>query len=151
MLDQHDDNVGRRDTPVVPYWLLLIGRTTYHIWAAGVSPAPVLTRKMGSNSAHRPGVLQEPHLNAILAGIFAVPLDLAVEIRDREGLGKLHAAIALDPADDVVGRGIKVRPAAMMVEFEFLAMRGHRRHDGFRGSLSTCEGRGGQNAAHDHA
>ena len=64
-------------------------------------------------------------MNAILAGIFAVPLDLSVEIGDREGLGKLHAAIALDPLDDVVGGGIKVRPAAMTVEFEFLATRGH--------------------------
>src|SRR3954452_22089350 len=90
-------------------------------------------------------------VNAILAGIFAVPLDLAVEIGDREGLGKLHAAIALDSSDDVAGRGIEVRPAAMTVEFEFLAMRGHRRHDGFRGRLSAFEGRGGQNAAHDHA
>ena len=36
-------------------------------------------------------------MNAILAGVFAVPLDLAVEIWDREGLGKLHAAVALDP------------------------------------------------------
>jgi len=30
-------------------------------------------------------------------------------------------------------------------------MRGHRRHDGFRGRLSAFEGRGGQNAARDHA
>src|SRR4029077_15902199 len=80
-----------------------------------------------------------------------VPLDLAVEIGDREGLGKFHAAIALDPPDDVVGRGIEVGPAAMTVEFEFLAMRGHRRHDGFRGSLSAFEGRCSQNAAYDHA
>jgi hypothetical protein len=43
----------------------------------------------------------------------------------------LHPAIALDPPDDVVGRGIEVRPAAMAVEFEFLPMRGHRRHNGF--------------------
>jgi hypothetical protein len=42
---------------------------------------------------------------------------------------------------------IEVRPAAMVVEFEFLAMRRHRRHDGFRGRLSAFEGRGGQNAA----
>jgi len=70
---------------------------------------------------------------------------------NREGLGKFHPAIALDPPDDVVGRGIEVGPPAMTVEFEFLAMRGHRRHDGFRGSLSVFEGRGGQNAAHDHA
>jgi hypothetical protein len=75
--------------------------------------------------------------------------------RSRSGIAKASAsftpAIALDPPDDVVGRGIEVRPAAMTVEFEFLAMRGHRRHDGFRGSLSAFEGRGGQNAAHDHA
>jgi hypothetical protein len=38
----------------------------------------------------------------------------------------------------------------MAVEFEFLAMRGHRRHNGFRGRLSAFEGRAGQNAAHDH-
>src|SRR6516165_9254331 len=59
---------------------------------------------------------------------------------NREGLGKFHPAIALDPPDDVVGRGIEVGPPAMTVEFEFLAMRGHRRHDGFRGSLSVFEG-----------
>jgi hypothetical protein len=46
---------------------------------------------------------------------------------------------------------IEVRPAAMVVEFEFLAMRRNRRHDGFRGRLSAFEGRGGQNAARDHA
>ena len=57
---------------------------------------------------------------------FAVPLDLGVEIGDREGLRKLHPALALDLPDDVVGRGVEVRPAAMAVEFEFLAMRGHR-------------------------
>jgi hypothetical protein len=69
------------------------------------------------------------------AGIFAVPLDFSVEIRDREGLGKLHAAIALEPPDDVVKRGIEVRLAAMTVEFEFLAMRADRRHDGFQAVL----------------
>ena len=79
-----------------------------------------------------------------------MPLDRAVKIGDRDGLGKFHPTIALDPPDDVVGRGIEVRPAAMTVEFEFLAMRGHRRHDGFRGRLFAVEGRGGQNAAYDY-
>src|SRR6516162_6774314 len=69
-------------------------------------------------------------VDAVLAGISAVPLYLAVEVGDREGLGKFHPAIALDPPDDVVGRGIEVGPPAMTVEFEFLAMRSHRRHDG---------------------
>src|ERR1700761_3936198 len=45
-----------------------------------------------------------PHMDTVLAGILAVPFDLAVEIRDRERLGELHAAVALDPCDDVVGR-----------------------------------------------
>src|SRR5215467_12643436 len=50
-------------------------------------------------------------VDAVPAGIPAVPLYLAVEIGDCKGLGKLHAAIALDPPDDVVERGIEVRPA----------------------------------------
>jgi hypothetical protein len=50
-------------------------------------------------------------------GTVAIPLYLAVEIGDREGLGKFHPAIALDLSDDVVGRGIEVRPAAMTLEF----------------------------------
>ena len=29
-------------------------------------------------------------MNAVLAGIFTVPLHLTVEIGDREGFGKLH-------------------------------------------------------------
>ena len=71
-------------------------------------------------------------MDAVLAGVPAVPLHLAVEIWDREGLCEFHVTIALDPPDDVVGRGIKVWPAAMAVEFKFLAMRGHHRHNGFR-------------------
>ena len=43
---------------------------------------------------------------AVLAGIFAVPFDLTVEIRDRERRGEVHAAVAFDPCDDVVGRGV---------------------------------------------
>jgi hypothetical protein len=46
-------------------------------------------------------------VDAVLAGIPAVPLYLAVEVGDREGLGKFHPAIALDPPDDVVRRGIE--------------------------------------------
>ena len=49
-------------------------------------------------------------MDTVLAGIFAVPLDLAVEIGVREGLGKFHATVAFDAPDGVVGRGIKVRP-----------------------------------------
>ena len=70
-------------------------------------------------------------MDAVLAGILTVPLDLTVEIGDREGLGKFYATVAFDLPDDVVGRSIKVRPAAMPVEFKFFAMRGHRRHDRF--------------------
>src|SRR3954454_24044403 len=90
-------------------------------------------------------------MDAVLARIFAVPLPLAVEIRDRERLGKLHPAVTLDPPDDVVERCVHVRPAAMALELEFLAMRADRRHDGFRRSFPTVEGRRCQDAAHDHA
>src|SRR5690349_7031012 len=60
------------------------------------------------------------HMDAVLAGISAVPLHLAVQIGDGEGLGELDAAIALDPMDDVVGCRLEVRPAAMALELEFL-------------------------------
>jgi hypothetical protein len=39
----------------------------------------------------------------------------------------------------------------MALELEFLTMRGHRRHDGFRRFLAALERGGSQNAAHDHA
>ena len=45
-------------------------------------------------------------MDTVLAGIFAVPFDLTVEIRDRERRGEVHAAVAFDPCDDVVGRGV---------------------------------------------
>ena len=78
-----------------------------------------------------------------------MPLDLAVEIGDREAVGKFHATIGFDAPGDVVGRGIKVRPAAMAVEFKFFAMRGHGRHNRFRCCLPPFESRGGQDGAHD--
>ena len=90
-------------------------------------------------------------MDTVLAGIFAVPLDLAVEIGNREGLGEFHAAVAFDPRDDVIGRGVEIWAAAMALELEFLTMRGHRRHDGLRRCLSALERGGSQNAAHDHA
>src|SRR5437763_13150403 len=55
------------------------------------------------------------HVDAVLAAILAVPLHLSIKVGDHEGFGKLHAAIALDPPDDVVGGGIKIRPAAVVV------------------------------------
>src|ERR1700687_2308692 len=67
-----------------------------------------------------------------------------------EGLGQFYTAVALDPPDDVVGRRSKVRPTAMAIEFKFLAMRGYRRHGGFRRRLAAFEGRGGEDTAHDH-
>jgi len=44
-------------------------------------------------------------VDTVLAGIFAVPLHLTIEVGDRKGLGQLHAAVALYAPDDVVGRG----------------------------------------------
>src|SRR6478735_5340136 len=62
------------------------------------------------------------HVDAVLAGIFAVPFDLSVEIRDRECLGNLHAAIACNACDDVSGSGIHIGSPAMALELELLAM-----------------------------
>src|ERR1700747_1622057 len=88
-------------------------------------------------------------MDPVLAGIFTVPLHLAVEIGDREGLGKFHPGIALDPPDDAFGVASRVRPAAMMVEFKFSPMRGPSRYDRFCCSLAVFEGRSGHNGAHD--
>src|SRR5271157_1454770 len=90
-------------------------------------------------------------MDTVLAGISAVPLDLAVEIGNRERLGKFHSAVAFDPPDDVIGSSLKIRSAAMVVEFEFFTMRGHRRHDSLRGCPPAFKRGGSQNAAHDHA
>src|SRR5262249_18528416 len=81
----------------------------------------------------------------------AVPLHLTVEIGDSERLGKSYVTVALDPPDDVVGRSIKVRPAAVVIEFKFFTMRGNSRHNRLCCCLSAVERRGGQDTAHDHA
>src|SRR5262249_756726 len=91
------------------------------------------------------------HMDPVLTGIFTVPLHLTVVVGDRERLGNFHATVPLDPPDDVVGRSIKIRPAAMAIEFKFFTMRGYRRPDRFPGGLAAFEGRGGQDTAHDHA
>src|SRR5262245_36417333 len=90
-------------------------------------------------------------MDAVLAGILAVPFDLAVEIWNREGLGKFDTAVAFDPRDDVVGRGFHICTAGMVIELELLAMRRDCRHDGFRCFLAALERRGSQNATYDHA
>src|SRR6516165_8602729 len=104
---------------------------------------------MGLNQAvdHESG----RHVDAVLAGIFGVPLHLTIEVGDRKGLGKLHATVALYAPDYVVGRSIKIRPAAMLVEFKFFTMRGNSRHNRLCCCLSAFERRGGQDTAHDHA
>src|SRR4029079_9299566 len=91
------------------------------------------------------------HMDAVLPGILAMPLYLAVEVGDGKGLGKVEAAVAFDPLDDLVGRRLEIRSAAMAIECEFLAMSADRRHDRFRGRLAGIQGRGRQDAAHDHA
>ena len=60
-------------------------------------------------------------MDAVLAGVLGMPLHLAVEIRYRKGVRELHATVALDPGDDVVGCRVEVRPAAMALELELLA------------------------------
>ena len=75
--------------------------------------------------------------------------------RSRSGIAKAsrqaRAAVALDPRDDVVGRGFHVWPAAVTFEFEFLAMRRDRGHHRLRRLLPGLQGRGRHDAAHDHA
>ena len=78
-------------------------------------------------------------MDTVLAGILAVPLHLAIEVGDRKGRGKLHATVALYAPDDVVGRGIKIRPAAMVVEFEFFTMRGYSRDFAAAFPISSVE------------
>jgi len=53
-----------------------------------------------------------------------MPFDLAIEIRNCEGLGKLDAAVGFDSRDDVVRGGSEIWAATMVVEFEFLSMCG---------------------------
>src|SRR4051812_14139142 len=91
------------------------------------------------------------HVDTVLAGVLAVPLHLSIEIGDCEGLSKVHTAVALDPPDDVVGGGIKVRPAAMVVEFEFFTMRSDSRYNRRCRGLPAFERRSREDAADNHA
>src|SRR5262249_23722999 len=70
---------------------------------------------------------------------------------DRKGLGKLDTTVGLHAPDDVVGRGVKIRPAAMTVECKFFTMRGYSRHNRLCRCLSVFERRGSKGTAHDHA
>src|ERR1700730_11941549 len=90
-------------------------------------------------------------MDTVLAGVFAVQLDLPVQIRIREGLGKFGTAVAFDSRDNIIRSGVEIWAAAVMVELEFLSMRSHCRHDRLRGFLPALEGRGSKNAAHDDA
>jgi hypothetical protein len=92
--------------------------------AFSLEESEVATAHIGLNQAvdHESG----RHVDAVLAGIFAVLLYLTIEVGDRNGLGKLHVTVVPYAPDDVVGRGIKIR--AMVVEFKFFTMRGYSRH-----------------------
>src|SRR6187399_2843225 len=90
-------------------------------------------------------------MDSVLPGILAMPFYFAVEVGDGKGLGKFEAAVAFDPPDDPVGRRLEIRAAAMAIEFEFLTVSGHCRHDRFRGRLAGFQSRGRQDAAYDHA
>src|SRR5689334_7955366 len=78
------------------------------------------------------------HMDAVLASVLGMPLHLAVEIRYRKGVRELHATVALDPGDDVVGCRVEVRPAAMALELELLTVRRHR-HDEFCRHLAAVK------------
>jgi len=52
------------------------------------------------------------HMDTVLAGILAVPLDLAVEVGNRERSASFRA-VAFDPRDDVVGSGVEMGPRQM--------------------------------------
>src|SRR5882757_886502 len=80
------------------------------------------------------------HMDTVLAGVFAVPLALPVQIANREGLGKFGTAVAFDPRDNVIRSGVEIWTAAVVVELEFLSMCSHCRHDRLRGFLPALEG-----------
>ena len=64
-----------------------------------------------------------------------------VQIGNVERSGQFDAAVALDPRNDVVWRGGAVGTGAMLVEFEFFAMRGHGFHDAPRGVPAVVQRR----------
>ena len=71
-------------------------------------------------------------MDPVLPGILAVPFDFAVEVGDRKGRGEPEAAVAFNAPDDFVWRRLEIRPAAMTIEFELLAMSSDCRNDRFR-------------------
>src|SRR5690242_18257002 len=72
-------------------------------------------------------------MDSILPCVPAMQFDRLVQIRNVECSGEFDAAVALDPRDNVVWSGCAVGTGAMLVEFEFFAMRGHGVHDAPRG------------------
>ena len=79
-------------------------------------------------------------MDTVLAGVFAVPLNLPVQFGNREGLGKFGTAIAFDSRDNVIRSGIEIWAAAVVVELKFLSMCSDCRHDRLRGFLPALEG-----------
>lgn len=91
------------------------------------------------------------HMNAILPGVFAVPFDDVLKLGLRERFSQLHAAVAFQSGNDVVRRGVEIRSAGVVLEFEFGAMRSNGCHHGLGRIPAAFKGRGGQDAAHDDA
>ena len=87
--------------------------------------------------------------DSVLARIFGVLLHLPIKIRNRESFGQLQTAEGLDPRDDLVRRGVHVRAAAVLIEFEFFASRGDGRQHGLGRFLASRQRRGRDHAPHD--
>lgn len=90
-------------------------------------------------------------VDAVLAGVFAMPFELTVELGIGEGVSEGKAGVALDAGDDVGRRCVHVGAGGVAGEFELLAMRGHREQDGFRGLPPVRQGGGGKHGAGDDA
>lgn len=65
-------------------------------------------------------------MDAVLAGVFAVPLDLLFQRRNGEGFGQGDAAVGFETGDKLPGCHIQVRAGTVLFELERLPVIGYR-------------------------
>lgn len=91
------------------------------------------------------------HVDAVLAGILAVPFDLVLQLRAGKRRSQRNVAIAFDTLDNLLRRGVHVWPAAVVGKLKLFAVVG----DGFKHLMrllpAVRQGGSGENAAHDDA
>lgn len=90
------------------------------------------------------------YVYAVLPGVLGMPFHRLFHCRFGERLAQWHAAVTFQAGNDVVGCGIHVRAAGVMLELEGFTVRRHRGHYCLGLGSAAFEAGGSKNATHHH-